>query len=115
MFDLITMRRPVICSRTKSVMAYFPNGSLKYFEAGDAADLARAIEELYADREQSDRLVESASATNEAYRWPRQREIYRAIIDKLLSHSEGPSGRTESHLPDGSRSVPRVPAMERVS
>jgi glycosyltransferase involved in cell wall biosynthesis len=112
MFDLITMRRPVICSRTKSVMAYFPNGSLKYFEAGDASDLARAIEELYADPEQSDRLVESASATNEAYRWPRQRETYRAVIDKLLGHSEGPSCAAESHLANGSGSVARVPSTD---
>ena len=84
MFDLITMQRPVICSRTKSTMACFPNGSLKYFESGDDADLARAIEELYADPGQSHKLVQSATERNEPYRWPHQRERYMAVIDGLL-------------------------------
>ena len=84
MFDLITMRRPVICSRTKSVMACFPDESLKYFDADDDADLARAIRELYEDPGQSRRLVERASAINEPYRWPHQRERYLAVVTALL-------------------------------
>lgn len=84
MFDLITMRRPVICSRTKSVMAYFPDGSLKYFDGDDDADLARAIDELYRDPDQSGRLVESASTTNEPYRWMHQREHYLATVNAML-------------------------------
>jgi glycosyltransferase involved in cell wall biosynthesis len=85
MFDLITMRRPVICSRTRSVMAYFPEGSLKYFDAADDADLARAIEELYLDPSQCDSLVQRATAQNEPYRWPYQRERYLAVIEDLLA------------------------------
>lgn len=88
MFDLITMRRPVICSRTKSVMAYFAEGSLKYFDADDDADLARAIEELYLDPGQADQLVEGATAQNEPYRWPYQREHYLAVIEDLLGVDE---------------------------
>lgn len=84
MFDLITMRRPVICSRTRSVMAYFPNGSLKYFDADDDADLARAIEQLYGDHDQSRYLVQSATAQNEPYRWPYQREHYLSVIENLI-------------------------------
>ncbi len=87
MFDLITMRRPVICSRTRSVMEYFPNGSLKYFDAGDDADLARAIEELYSNPGESDELVESAARKNEAYRWPYQRQRYLAVIENLLGQA----------------------------
>jgi glycosyltransferase involved in cell wall biosynthesis len=90
MFDLITMRRPVICSRTKSVMAYFPNGALKYFDADDDADLARAIEELYWDADLSGRLVRSAAATNEPYRWPHQRELYLDVVDGLLRSTASP-------------------------
>jgi glycosyltransferase involved in cell wall biosynthesis len=84
MFDLITMRRPVICSRTRSVMAYFPNGSLKYFNAADGADLARAIEEVYRYPDQSSRLVQSASKTNEPYRWTHQRDYYLALVNTVL-------------------------------
>jgi hypothetical protein len=65
-------------------MAYFPEGSLKYFDADDDADLARAIEELYLDPAQADQLVQSATAQNEPYRWPYQRERYLAVIEDLL-------------------------------
>ncbi len=84
MFDLITMRRPVICSRTRSVMAYFPTGSLQYFDADDDADLARAIDELYRYPGQSSQLVQSASTTNEPYRWMHQRDYYLSLVHTLL-------------------------------
>jgi len=89
MFDLITMRRPVICSRTKSVMAYFPTDCLQFFDGDDVSDLERAILELYEDPERASRLVHNASAVNERYRWPRQRERYLAVVESLL----GGSGR----------------------
>jgi glycosyltransferase involved in cell wall biosynthesis len=85
MFDLITMRRPVICSRTKSVMAYFPDGCMQYFEGGDDGDLARAIEELYERADLASQLVANASAANESYRWPHERERYLAVVDVLLT------------------------------
>ena len=84
MFELITMRRPVICSRTESVMAYFPDGSLKYFDADDYLDLARAIEELYRDRSLSDQLVLSAEAQNKSYGWQQQRKLYMNVVARLL-------------------------------
>lgn len=85
MFDLISMRRPVICSRTESVMAYFPNGSFRYFEADDPADLARAIAELHDDPALAGHMIDSATAQNEPYRWPHQQERYLAIVDSLLA------------------------------
>ncbi len=93
MFELIAMRKPVICSRTKSVMRYFPNGSLKYFESGDVADLARAIEELHGDPDQARRLVQSASAQNEPYRWSHQRAFYVALIEEILGERAGAGSR----------------------
>ncbi|MBV9940714.1 MAG: glycosyltransferase [Solirubrobacterales bacterium] len=101
MFDLITMRRPVICSRTRSVMAYFPNGSLKYFDADDAADLARAIEELYLEPAQAEELVRSASAQNEPYRWPYQRVHYLAVIEDLLAGDSEPGDLALAELVAG--------------
>lgn len=85
MFDLIAMKRPVICSRTKSVMAHFPNGCLQYFDGGDDADLARAIHELYQRPELARQLVHNASVANEPYRWPHQRARYLAVVEGLLA------------------------------
>jgi glycosyltransferase involved in cell wall biosynthesis len=92
MFDLITMRRPVICSRTRAVMAYFPSGSLQYFDAGDDRDLARAIEELYNHPDQSRQLVCSASVNNEPYRWPHQSRRYLAVVNSLLGEGSARNG-----------------------
>jgi glycosyltransferase involved in cell wall biosynthesis len=89
MFDLITMRRPVICSRTTSVMASFPDDCLHYFEADDDADLARAIEEVFAQPHLGHRLVERAEEQNQAYRWSRQRERYLAAVDHVLAGRAG--------------------------
>jgi glycosyltransferase involved in cell wall biosynthesis len=85
MFDLITMRRPVICSRTTSVMASFPDDCFHYFDADDDADLARAIEEMFAQPQLGPRLVERAEEQNQAYRWSRQRERYLGLVDRALA------------------------------
>jgi glycosyltransferase involved in cell wall biosynthesis len=99
MFDLITMRRPVICSRTESVMAYFPDDALSYFDAGDDSDLARAIEQVYDSPDLARRLVQSAAATNEPYRWSHQRTRYLAVVHELLAErtvSFAPAARARS-------------------
>lgn len=85
MYDLIAMRRPAAISRTRSVQGYFGEDCFAYFEAGDAADLARAIRELHASPELGERLVERAAKVNEPYRWPRQREVYRRAVESLLA------------------------------
>jgi glycosyltransferase involved in cell wall biosynthesis len=89
MFDLITMRRPVICSRTTSVMASFPDDCLQYFDADDDADLARAIEEVFAQPRLGHQLVERAEEQNQAYRWLRQRERYLALVEQALAGRQG--------------------------
>jgi glycosyltransferase involved in cell wall biosynthesis len=83
MFDLISMRTPVLCSRTRSVMNYFPPACFAYFEPDDPADLARAVAELIAQPERSHELVAAATSVNEPYRWPRQRERYLRIVASL--------------------------------
>ena len=84
MYDLIAMRRPAVISRTRSVQNYFDEGCFEYFDAADAADLARAIRELHSSPELAERLVERASEVNEPYRWVHQREVYRRSVESLL-------------------------------
>jgi glycosyltransferase involved in cell wall biosynthesis len=83
MYDLIAMRRPAAISRTRSVEGYFDEGCFAYFDAGDPADLARTIRELYASPELGERLVERAAEVNEPYRWDHQRQIYRQSVESL--------------------------------
>lgn len=84
MYDLVTMRRPVLTSRTRSVEAYFDDDCFEYFESNDAQDLARAIRRLHGDPERRTALVENAARALEPYRWPRQRETYLEYIDRAL-------------------------------
>jgi glycosyltransferase involved in cell wall biosynthesis len=92
MFDYITMRKPVVVSRTASVMAYFDETCFQIFDAGDERDLARAIRELHADPGLRDRLVDRAAEVNEPYRWPHQRQRYQEIVRTLM-----PGQPSESH------------------
>ncbi len=85
MFDLISMRRPVICSRTGSVMSYFPEDCFEYFESGDHKDLARAIRTLYEHPQRRETMVRRAAEVNEPYRWPHQRRRYLDIVEAVAS------------------------------
>jgi glycosyltransferase involved in cell wall biosynthesis len=85
MFELITMRRPAIVSRTRAVEACFDESCFVFFESDDARDLARAICRLHADPALGERLVARATEANEPYRWPRQREVYLSTVERLLA------------------------------
>ena len=101
MFDLIAMRRPAMVSRTRSVEAYFDESCFRLFESDDEHDLARAIRELHADPQLADRLVQRAAEVNEAYRWPRQRQLYERVIlqlvDRYLGGTCGPCTAPRHH------------------
>jgi glycosyltransferase involved in cell wall biosynthesis len=81
MFDLIAMRRPAIVSRTRAVEAYFGDGCFAYFDSGDEHGLADAIRALHREPELRERLSARAAEVAEPYRWERQREIYREVIE----------------------------------
>jgi len=83
MFDLVSLRKPVIISRTRAVEAYFGSECFQIFESGDEHDLADAIYAVYADPARRERLVRNATARNEPYRWAHQAERYVEIVEQL--------------------------------
>jgi glycosyltransferase involved in cell wall biosynthesis len=94
MFDLISMRRPVVISRTRAVEAYFGTDCFQLFESGDEHDLARAIYELYADPDLRRRLVRRATEVNEPYRWVHQGRRYVEIAERLIAGAPNSDRRT---------------------
>ncbi len=88
MYDLVTMRRPVLIARTRSVEAYFDENCFEYFESDDPEGLADGIRRLYGNPRHAEELVARAAGALEPYRWPRQREIYRSYIEALLMASD---------------------------
>ena len=87
MFDLVSLKRPVLMSRTRAVDAYFGAECFQMFESGDEHGLARAIHELYADPDLRERLVRRATAVNDPYRWVHQRKRYVEIVERLISRT----------------------------
>lgn len=85
MFDLVSLRKPVIISRTRAVEAYFGSDCFQMFESEDVPGLAEAIYAVYADPALRERLVRSATARNESYRWVHQAKRYVEIIERLVS------------------------------
>ncbi|MDQ3736454.1 MAG: glycosyltransferase family 4 protein [Actinomycetota bacterium] len=84
MFDYIAMRKPLVVSRTRSVLQTFGSSCFELFDSDDPEDLARAIRTLHADPERRQRLVRRAAEVAEPYRWTRQREVYRNMVERLL-------------------------------
>lgn len=89
MYELITMRRPAIVSRTRSVETYFDAGCFAWFESNDPQDLARAIRRLHNDPDWAQALVDRAATRNEPYRWLHQRDRYLEVIRGVLDSGQG--------------------------
>jgi glycosyltransferase involved in cell wall biosynthesis len=84
MFEYLALQRPVVASRLDSVVAYFPDDAISYFEPDDANDLARRLNEVIADPQASAKRVEAATRLYEAYRWSEEKQKYLAVYSSLL-------------------------------
>jgi len=89
MYELITMRRPILMSRTRAVEQYFDALSFAWFESDDPTDLARAIRRLHDDPQWAQELVGHATRANEGYRWVYHRERYLEIVRRLVFENDG--------------------------
>ncbi len=84
LLEYAAMGIPVIASRLHTIEYYFKDSAIRFFEPGDPADLAAAIEELYECKEKRDMLAANARRTVDRISWRRQRAYYFAAIDSLL-------------------------------
>ena len=91
MYDFVAMRRPAVCSRTTSALAYFDEDSFEWFESGDERALADAIRALHDDPDRRRRLVSHAAARAEPYRWVHQRGVYVGVVERLLERRDAPA------------------------
>lgn len=85
MYDFISMRRPAIVSRTRSVDEYFGDDALQKFTPEDATDLARAIRDLRADPARGQQLIDLAARVTDRFRWQHQRRFYLYVVDELIA------------------------------
>jgi glycosyltransferase involved in cell wall biosynthesis len=81
MYELISLRRPVIASRLRGVEANFDETCVKLFEPGNANELAECILDLYNNPDQIIPLVENAYARMQTKNsWEKAR---RTLLDNV--------------------------------
>lgn len=85
MFDYVSLRTPAIVSRTRTVEEYFDESCFAMFTAGDPADLARAIREVYHQPELRRRLAERAAEVSRPYFWSQHKDWYRQIVEAVAA------------------------------
>jgi glycosyltransferase involved in cell wall biosynthesis len=84
MFELVALGKPVIASDRLTFQQHFDSSEVLYFKTGDAADLAKAIEKAYQNR---DHLMERAMLAllrYENYQWRTMGSRYLAVYEKLI-------------------------------
>jgi len=84
LLDYTALGIPTIAARLRTVEHYFGENDVKFFEPGNAGDLANAIEDLYRDPAHRAELAHNARRAVERIGWPAQRVEYYRAIDSLL-------------------------------
>ena len=82
---------PAVCPRLAAVEDYFPPGSVAYFRAGDATDLAAQVERLLADPEAARVQAARAREVADALSWERMRNRYAGALG-LAEPAGSPAG-----------------------
>lgn len=84
MYEYIALDRLVIASRLDSVVSYFPEDSIVYFEPGNDKDLANKIFHVFAHPEEIDTRMAKIRAVYNTYRWDREQQKYLSVYRSLL-------------------------------
>ena len=73
------MRKPVVSSRTRSVEETFDASGLEL-----ATRTIWPVRKLYYDPPWRLTMAQRAAEVARSYQWSRRREVYRAVVDRLL-------------------------------
>jgi len=85
LLEYVAMGKPVICSRTETIEAYFNEAMIQFASPGNVSELAGAIRELYEHPEKRKLLSTAASQFSREYNWEIQKQTYYQLIDSLVN------------------------------
>lgn len=108
LLEYVHMGLPAIAPRLPVIQHYFTDDEVRYFEPGDEADLAAAIESVCADPAAASARAARASARLARIGWSKQKADYLALVDRLGRRT--PSGGAVKVPSVNGRSSSRVPA-----
>jgi glycosyltransferase involved in cell wall biosynthesis len=84
-FEYLALRKPVIAPRSQGIQDYFAQGSLLFFELGDAADLARAIEHVFYHPAETLEILMRGQEVYLAHTWQQERLGFVKLVEELLA------------------------------
>jgi len=85
LLEYVAMGKPVICSRTETIEAYFTEAMIQFASPGIVSEFAGAIRELYEHPEKRKLLSTAASQFSREYNWEKQKQTYYQLIDSLVN------------------------------
>ncbi|MGL4968145.1 MAG: glycosyltransferase [Inquilinus sp.] len=88
MYEYMALGRPIIASRLDSVLNYFPEDTLLYFEPDDEGDLAERALYVLNHREEVQFRVRRTTELYQMYRWEHEKRKYLGVYDALLANRE---------------------------
>ena len=74
---------PVVVSRTKIDSYYYQEGTVHFFESGDSDDMARAMLEVFHDKQLRETLKVRGYEYSQQNSWDRKKQQYLDLIDSL--------------------------------
>jgi glycosyltransferase involved in cell wall biosynthesis/O-antigen ligase len=84
LFEYMVLNVPVIAARLPAIEESFDDSCIRYFAAGDALDLAKAIVTLAGDARQRETLAANAFACYQPLCWREAKKEYVLIVDALI-------------------------------
>jgi glycosyltransferase involved in cell wall biosynthesis len=92
-FEYLALEKPVVAPRVPGICDYFDEGSLIFFELGNAQDLARQIEYVYHRPDDVREKVRRGVDVHRQHRWRDERLQLLGLVDELLRDSNGRADR----------------------
>lgn len=85
LLEYVAMGKPVICSRTATIEAYFNDAMIQFCSPGNVSELTGAIRDLYEHPEKRKLLSAAASQFTREYNWEKHKYTYFQLIDSLAN------------------------------
>ena len=82
--EYVCMKRPVVATRLKSALEYFPEDAISYFESQNVDELASKVFELCIDPQKRLIQAENAFRYYQKIKWEIMKKRYIDLIDSLI-------------------------------
>jgi glycosyltransferase involved in cell wall biosynthesis len=83
-FEYLSQGKPVIAPRAPGILDYFDEQDLLLFTLGDADDLAKKIEYVFAHPEEVSKIVRRGQTVYHAHEWKSERARFLRLVDGLV-------------------------------